>query len=96
MTVISIQHKLLAIMALVAMLTLGSCAKEEGFAPCSKQSEGSIGDAKSGDANGTLLDIDDARSKPGHTRGTTDGSSISDDGDDVGDGERNRKKKPTS
>lgn len=43
-----------------------------------------------------MMDMDDARNKPGHTRGTSDGSSISDDGDDVGDGERNRKKKPTS
>lgn len=96
MHVTSSPNRLLAFMALVAVMALSSCSKEEGFAPCAKQNEENLGDAKSGDANGTMMDVDDARNKPGHTRGTSDGSSISDDGDDVGDGERNRKKKPTS
>jgi hypothetical protein len=96
MSTSSYRNKLSALLTLMVMLTLGGCAKEEGFAPCSKQGQENLGDAKSGDANGTLLEFEDGRSKPRTTRGTSDGSSISDDGDDVGDGERNRKKKPTS
>jgi len=84
-----------ALMAIVVVMALSSCSKEDGFAPCQKADNENVGDEKRG-SSGNQIDFNSAHSKPGATRGTGDGSSISDDGDDVGDGERNRKKKPTS
>ena len=73
---------------LLVMVVLSSCAKEEIVEPAS-----SVGIAKGltvptvthGSANGA--------SESG-SRDDNDGGAISDDGDDVGDGERNKKKKP--
>jgi hypothetical protein len=95
MTSFRLLSNLSALMALLVVMALSGCSKEEGFAPCAKNSDESVGNEKRGSV-GNEIDFNDARSKPGSTRGTSDGSSISDDGDDVGDGERNRKKKPTS
>lgn len=77
------------------VLLLSACAKEDGFAPCEENAAGASGDAKSmlvGSTMGNAQSI----GKPLPTGGKHDGSAISDDGDDVGDGERSRKKKPTS
>lgn len=84
---------LFAVMAILAMLAVTGCAKDDGFAPCQHEEE-NVGNAKS--SVGAAIDLNDAAGKPGQLRGTSGGSSISDDGDDVGDGERNKKKKPNN
>jgi hypothetical protein len=87
------QPKLSFAMAILVVMALTGCAKEDGFAPCQHDQE-QDGGAKNG--GGTDLEFNEVGGKPGHLRGTGAGSSISDDGDDVGDGERNKKKKPNS
>ncbi|MFZ1693977.1 MAG: hypothetical protein WAT74_12325 [Flavobacteriales bacterium] len=90
-----LQHlplNLFAMVALVVSMALTGCSKDDGFAPCQHQEENN-GNAKMMGGNAT--EYRDAQGRNG-TRGTDGDSSISDDGDDVGDGERNRKKKPNS
>lgn len=82
---------LFAIVALVVSMALTGCSKDDGFAPCQKQEENN-GNAKM--MGGASVEFRDEQGRNG--RGTDGDSSISDDGDDVGDGERNRKKKPNS
>jgi hypothetical protein len=77
------------LMAACLLLALSSCSKEELLAPTSD--EHGIGKVRV-----TTVPMDDTQqdsSKPAPSAGDT---SISDDGDDVGDGERNRKKKPSN
>jgi len=74
--------------AMLVMVVLSSCAKDELVAPASTPGVSkslTVPTVTDGQANGP--------SDPG-SRGDTDGGSISDDGDDVGDGERHKKKKP--
>ena len=72
----------------VAFLVV-SCSKEEMEGPrCGDE----VGVAK----NGSILVVDPTMNGGADrdNRAKSDGDSISDDGDDVGDGERTRKKKP--
>jgi hypothetical protein len=80
--------------SLLAILTsaflLASCAKEELVPPAAA-------DQGMGKLRVTSMPMDEVQQgapKPGSTAG--EGGSISDDGDDAGHGERNRKKKPNS
>ena len=83
-----------ALPLIAAVLLLAGCAKEEGFAPCQRdQAHAAPGGAKSLAPEGNQEAL---QRKPADAVGTPDGFRISDDGDDVGDGERNRKKKPSS
>lgn len=78
-------------MLILAALLLASCAKDEVIAPV-----GAAGTAKS---LGTTLQSGATQEGNGGVSGRDtngDGGWISDDGDDVGDGERNRKKKPNT
>jgi hypothetical protein len=77
-------------LALLAFMAVG-CAKEEAIGPCHADESGTT---KS--KGGITSETDPSNSGQGSGRKTDkDGASISDDGDDVGDGERNRKKKPS-
>lgn len=71
------------------ILLLTSCAKEELVAPAGAPVAGkSLSTTlQSGSTENGSTDVRDSAG---------DGGWISDDGDDVGDGERNRKKKPTN
>lgn len=82
----SILFQLTAVCLLVA---LSSCSKEELITPTSDES----GISKVRVMTVPMDDAQNSSAKPGSTSGDT---SISDDGDDVGDGERNRKKKPNN
>ncbi len=75
--------------ALLAVLLLTGCAKDELLAPARM-------DDGSGKVRVITVPLDDAGQDAAKPGSTGDNSSISDDGDDVGDGERNRKKKPNS
>lgn len=78
-------------MLILAALLLASCAKDEVVAPV-----GVTGTTKS---LGTTLQSGENQEDSGSVSGRDtngDGGWISDDGDDVGDGERNRKKKPNT
>ncbi len=70
-------------------LMVTSCSKEDLVEPCSSEQ---AGDAK---AFGTAQDQDDWQgSSTGRgNEGVDDGEEIGDDGDDLSDSERNRKKK---
>lgn len=75
--------------ALFAVVLLTGCSKEELVAP-------TIQEDGVNKVRVITVPMDDTRQdafKPGSTGEDT---SISDDGDDVGDGERNRKKKPSN
>lgn len=77
-------------LVLLAIIAVG-CAKDEAIGPC-HANEGGTTKSKVGITSET----DPSNSGQGSARKTDkDGASISDDGDDVGDGERNRKKKPS-
>lgn len=80
-----------AVLVLVVVL-LASCAKEEVVAPASPAGTNkSLGTTLQGGEN------QEGSTGVANGRDTgSDGGWISDDGDDVGDGERNRKKKPNS
>ncbi|MBK6829915.1 MAG: hypothetical protein IPG92_03830 [Flavobacteriales bacterium] len=71
------------------LLIMAGCAKE----PLDRPSECATGVAK---GVPTVLSMDAPTENSGDPKGDADGNgdTISDDGDDVGDGERNRKKKP--
>lgn len=74
--------------ALLVMVVLSSCAKDELVAPASTVgvTKGlTVPTVTGGSANGA---------SDSGSRDDNDGGAISDDGDDVGDGERNKKKKP--
>lgn len=82
-------------LAAALVLLLSGCAKEDGFAPCNDRASDASGDAKSMPM-GSMVGSDQLNGKPTMGGGRDTGSSISDDGDDVGDGERSRKKKTSN
>lgn len=75
----------LASALLLVVISLASCAKEEPVAPVGFSDPGA---AKSASA---VDDKPDAALTKGDSGGTTDGSSISDDGDDISGTERKRR-----
>lgn len=76
--------------ALIAALALAGCSKDDAVAPCGKEDR-EAGDAKllTGTSVETPQHVGSAR-KPVKD---AEPVGISDDGDDVGDGERNKKTK---
>lgn len=77
------------IIALVAVLTLfASCTKEDLVAPCG---QGEMSNAKASDLGSTGQGTPANAASGGTT--DTDGTGISDDGDDLSGNERNRKKR---
>lgn len=74
---------------LVSAILLAGCAKDEVTAP----GPDAFGNAK---RHNVIVPMDDGDQDSAKPNSTGDNSSISDDGDDVGDGERNRKKKPSN
>lgn len=81
-----------AAMLVLVVVLLASCAKDEVVAPSSPNgSNKSLGTTlQSGESQEGSTGVNNGRDSG------SDGGWISDDGDDVGDGERNRKKKPNT
>ncbi|MFN3874289.1 MAG: hypothetical protein ACK4L7_00050 [Flavobacteriales bacterium] len=76
--------------AVVAALALAGCSKDDAVAPCSKQGSEEAGDAKVQ----TGLPLEAPQQLPDRKSvNDSEPRGISDDGDDVGDGERNKKTK---
>lgn len=87
-----------ALFALVGALLLASCSKEDIASPCDQGSsdavntERSMGQTQADELEGTrTLDGATLRSMDLDGDGLPDDDGISDDGDDAGDSERNRK-----
>ena len=75
-------------LALLLVVVLTGCAKDELVAPAPAN-----GNAKSLNVPMVTDEPANGGTAPGSVKGDGD-DPISDDGDDVGDGERNKKKKP--
>lgn len=90
----SLRHILL--LTLLAM-AVTSCQKEEAIQPCGQDTEAPEATAKDLPVGGT--GNADPEPSEGNTNGTTepapdeDPTGISDDGDDISDGEKSRKKR---
>ncbi|MBK9175190.1 MAG: hypothetical protein IPM46_02400 [Flavobacteriales bacterium] len=79
---------LIGLMLMSAFLLVG-CSKDEVIAP----GPDSVGTIK---RQNVIMPMNESEEDSAKPNSTSDDSSISDDGDDVGDGERNRKKKPNN
>jgi len=95
----AIGQRPVVLLALSGLLLLGSCSKEELVSPCGQEQE-AVNTEKSME-QGLGNDMEGARDIEGTTLrsidldgdGIPDDDGISDDGDDEGDSERNRKVK---
>lgn len=74
---------------LMGAFLLAGCSKDEVIAP----GPDAVGTMKRMNA---IVPVDETNQESAKPDSAADDSSISDDGDDVGDGERNRKKKPSN
>ncbi|MCW5900003.1 MAG: hypothetical protein KIT10_12110 [Flavobacteriales bacterium] len=76
-----------ALMAVALVLALSACGKEPLVEPCTYADDAAVakagGEGQGATSSGASTD-----------EGNGEGTDISDDGDDLGDSERNRKKRP--
>ena len=91
--------KQLALLALL-VVALASCTKEEAVHPCNSDTEAEAVNAKNlrttgvGQANGDVSPQEGANNEGTGNPPSGDGQTgISDDGDDISDGEKSRKKR---
>ena|SRR6186713_237980 len=95
----AIRQRLTVLFALVGVLLMGSCAKEELASPCGQETESvntdrSMDQVPANDMEGTrTIEGVTLRSVDLDGDGIPDEDGISDDGNDEGDSERNRKVK---
>jgi hypothetical protein len=95
----AIGQRPIALVALLGVLLFGSCTKEELVSPCGQEEESVNTEKSMGQTSGD--EVEGARNIEGTTLrsldldgdGLPDDDGISDDGDDEGDSERNRKVK---